>query len=298
MKDIKEHILKESYSLISEDTRLIKLATFTTIFHSLIFTLYIIYQILFFISKLYKNPETDSLFHAIINYSKEIVKSDYFRIVWIPIAILLIIWYFLLPPIAESSLIYYLEKKDIWYSLKNWIKKFFIMFELHWLLSVFNFLIFIITISRLYIMDILFNPIIIFILVIWLLIILWTTFFLPYTKFIICLENQDLKPAIKKSIKLALDNLWITLKFVIVNYLLYIRFVINILIIIFLPLWIIWLISIFVKNLQNSNIFKFFFWGSALLAILIVTYINGIIEAFFISYWYKVYKILETNKSE
>jgi hypothetical protein len=165
-----------------------------------------------------------------------------------------------LPPIAESSLIYYLEKREIGYALKNGIKKFFVMFELHGILSVFNFLVFIIAVSRLYIMDILTNPVIIFILIFWLILILGLAFFLPYTKFLITLENKNLKEAIQESIKLALDNLGITLKFVLVNYLLYIRFILNILIIIFLPLLLVRTTTLFIKDLKNSAIFKTFFW--------------------------------------
>jgi hypothetical protein len=55
---------------------------------------------------------------------------------------------------------------------------------------------------------------------------------LPYVKFLITLENLSLKDAIKKSIDLATENLGLTFKFVIINYILYLRFVINILLII------------------------------------------------------------------
>jgi hypothetical protein len=55
--------------------------------------------------------------------------------------------------------------------------------------------------------------------------------------------------------------------------------------------------TLFIKDLKNSAIFKTFFWWGAILAILLVTYINGVIEAFFISYWYKVYKLVKSKQS-
>ncbi len=297
INNIKNKILIEAYHDVLNDTKLIKLATLTTIFHSLVFTIYIIYQIIFIFTQL-KHQWSEDLIKIILHYFKSITSSEYFFIFSIIIAIILAIWYFLLPPIAEGALIEYLNSKSIWKAIKKWLKKFFEMFEFHSLISVFCFLAFIIVASRLLVLGVLTNPIIILIIIFRLVIIILQTIFLVYTKFLIILEDLPLKEAIKKSFNLALDNLEITIKFVIVNYILYIRFIINLLIIIWIPIFLIWIPSLFIKNIQNNQIFKNLFFISIIIWILVATYINWIIEAFFISYWYKVYEYIKNKNNK
>ena len=52
INNIKNKILIEAYHDVLNDTKLIKLATLTTIFHSLVFTIYIIYQIIFIFTQI------------------------------------------------------------------------------------------------------------------------------------------------------------------------------------------------------------------------------------------------------
>lgn len=298
MKQIKEKILLNSYNLILEDWKLVKLATFTTIFHSLVFTIYIIYQVIFFIENIGQSDsisENQNIIQVVTDYLKALTEKEYFFITAIFVIILVLIWYFLLPPVAEASLIYYLESKKVWKALKVWLKKFFPMFEFHWIISIFSFLAFFIVLSRVYILWILINPLIITILVFWFIAIIIQSILLPYVKFLIVLENLPIKEAIKKSINLSLENLWLTFKFVIINYLLYLRFIINTLLIIGLPIFILRIISTVIKNLGENTFFRYFFYTSIVLWILLTTYINWIIEAFFITYWYKVYEHIKDN---
>jgi hypothetical protein len=300
MKNLKENILKESYNLILEDWKLIKLATFTTIFHSLVFTIYIIYQVFFFIENINKhnsyNESSNDIFQIIISYIKVITQEKYFILLSLLLIIILLIGYFLLPPISEASLIYYLKTKKIWNAIKAGFTKFFPMFEYHWLISLFSFLAFFIVLSRIYILDILTNPFVIIVMTLWLIIIILQSILLPYVKFLIVLENLPIKDAVKKSISLALENIELTFKFVIINYLLYLKFVINIILIIWLPIFILRIISITINNLKENNFFRYLFYFTIIIGILLTTYINWIIEAFFITYWYKVYEYI-SNKN-
>ena len=62
------------------------------------------------------------------------------------------------------------------------------------------------------------------------LIIFFTSIFFPYAKFIIVLENANPFDAMKKSMHLALENIRQSIKFASINYILYIRAIMNILI--------------------------------------------------------------------
>lgn len=286
---MKEEILSKSYQAILEDTKLIRLATITTIIHSIIFVLYVLYQTYFVIHSL----EGKSFgVENIQNYLKFLFWGDSFTVIFISIVIILVIWYFLLPPIAEASLIYYIDSKEkSWtQSLTKWFLKFFLMFEYDWLISLFNFLIFFVAFGRVYVMDIADNPFVIAIFIIWFLIIMWVSIALPYTKFYIVLENKWVTDSIKASVHLALQNIDITLRFVWISFLLYFRFLLNIIFIIWVPAILIYIVMKF--WFDKVEAVKYIMYVVIIVLILLSAYMNGIIEAFFTSFWYRVYKNL------
>lgn len=63
--------------------------------------------------------------------------------------------------------------------------------------------------------------------------------FYPYARMVITLEDEDFFPAMKRSMHLAIANIKITLKFVIITALLSIRFIFNILLLVGIPLFLI-----------------------------------------------------------
>lgn len=290
-----DKILHESYSEIVEDTKLITLATATTIFHSLIFILYILYQVYSIITKM---QWWSMHFDIIQDYIRYIFWNEQFIYIFITIAIILWIWYFLLPPIAESSLISYLSSSDKsrWRALVKWFWNFFQMFELDSILSVFNFFIFLIIASRAYVIWILDNPFVIAVMSIWFCVIIWISITTPYAKFLIVLEWKDIKDAIMESVKMSFENFSITAKFVLIKYLLYIRIIINILLIIWIPFLFIYLMAKFDiwKNIYIKSITYFIIFS----LLSITVYINWIVEAFFISYWYKIYNSIKPKIEE
>jgi len=114
--------------------------------------------------------------------------------------------------------------------------KFLQMFEFDAAISFFNIVIFLAAVSRIYIMDIGTNFLVITLMCIRLIIILLAEFLLPYTRFFIALENMKFFDAMKQSMQTAIEHFSITFRFIIVDVLLHLRFIINIVIVFGIPL--------------------------------------------------------------
>lgn len=292
---MKDNILFDSYKDILNDTSLTRLATLTTIIYSIIFVIYVVYQTYSTISETTDQSKTIDIAIEYISFFIKNIEFAGFIFIW---AIILAIWYFLLPPIADWALISYVKnKKHGWKkALSKWILNFFPMFEYNAMTSAVNFLVFFIAISRAYSMWILNNIFIQILIWIWWLVLLFASIFFHYSKFFIILKWLWPIDAMKESIFLTFENFFLTIKFVFISYLLYIRFILNILFVIFIPLF---LIRLNVKLwFFDSNITKFMIYTSFWLLIILTAYINWIIEAFFISYWYKVFEKTQENTED
>ncbi len=292
MKEETKNIIYNAYWVILEDNKLIWLTTLTTFIHSIIITGYIIWQIYIFLNGANLN-ESFAIAGLFLQYIKSLTQSPgriTFLIIW---GIIALIFYLLLPPIGYSSIIYRLSGKtsnSISSSIWKWVLKFFPMFEYFWMISLLSpFLIFI-TASRLYFMHILNQPLVITILIIWSLLSIGTSFFLAYTPFIIVLENKPVLTAIRESAQLAIMNVKTTAKFLILKYFLAVRFITNIILLLGVPMSIAYFA--FKTWAQTNVIHNILLWLFALVFVLIA-YINGIIEAFFLAYWYTIYKYIK-----
>lgn len=287
-------ILDEAYQQIINDPKIIKLATITSISYSLIFVLYIFYQTyVITISFQWQSLNIDQ----IQNFFMTNFTNNYVFFVFIWVLIFWLIGYFLMPPIWQATLIYYLndENKKWTDSLWKWFYKFFPLFELNSLISVFNYFAFLIAFSRVVVLWIYDNILIIIIMSIWLFVIVVISFLLPYTKFLIILDDKTITDAIWDSIRLTLTNFNFTRKFVILNYILYIRFFINIILLVWIPIFLIYISIKF--NFFDNEIFVYMIYISLFLIVCFVAYINSIIEAFFITYWFKVFNFIK-NKNQ
>ena len=292
MKEETKNIIHSAYWTILEDNKLILLTTLTTFIHSAIITWYIIWQIYIFLNGANLN-DSFAIAGLFLKYIKTLTASPG-RVTFLVIgSIITIIFYLLLPPIGYSSIIYRLSGKtqnSISSSIWKWILKFFPMFEYFWMISLLSpFLIFI-TASRLYFMHILNQPLIITTLTIWSLLSIWTSFFLAYTPFIIVLEDKPVLAAIRESAQLAIMNVKTTAKFLILKYFLAIRFITNIVLLLGIPMSIAYFA--FKTGAQTNVIHTILIWLFSIVFILIA-YINGIIEAFFLAYWYTIYKYIK-----
>lgn len=282
-----ESIVAHAYDHVVDDTKFIRLTTITTFIHSMIFLVYIMYAVYFVVVE---------------RNGGEMPVGNIFAFIWqlfgwpdvfwlfVVIAAILAIGYFLLPPIAEASMIYYLDNVERKGTVSLWrgFTKFFPMFEYHGIMTFFNPLTFFIFASRFRVLGLLWNPFVLTVLIMWALIVFFTAVFLPYTRFIIVLENLSPLQAIKKSMNLALENLRQSVKFAFVSYLLYLRAFINILIFLGIPGLIIYLAT--KLDISSQWAIKYIIYGTLAILGLVVAYINGIVEAFFVTIWYNIYK--------
>ncbi len=287
-------ILKEAISSVSDDTKLVRLATITTFIHSLLFILYLIY--LSFTLAARASWGSWWIGELLWDYINLVAPNTEVIVLLIIIWIVLVIGYSILPPIWDAAMIYYVDsnKKSWSASLGSWFWRFFPMFEFNATISFLNIIAWMIAASRMYAMGII-NWLTVTLLVIWLFISFLALFLLPYTKFLITLEWEDYFDAMKKSMWLSIRHFVTTSKFVTINLFLYLRFILNIIIVIWIPLSMIYFAS------------KFDFWSSALFQTLVITclillialtaYINGIIEAFFITYRWKVYTWIRAKEN-
>jgi len=284
-----DNTLKKAYEKILNDDKFVKLTVFSLLPYSLLFVWYLFYQTYFFINSVKHWVHLENLKIYI-----DKVFSYWEAFFW-PFVIMVSIWlilYFLLPPIAEAALISYLDKwKSISTSLWRWFVKFFPMFELHWFLSIFSFLFFFIAISRLYVVDMLDNFMVITFSLIWLFFIIFFNFTGIYAKYLIVLEEKAPFDAIKASITLTFLNIKVTAKYFFIYVLLYFRVIINILILVWIPLLFLY---IFLKmDVLHLELVKYIIFFIMWLMFFLTAYVNWIIEAFFIAMWYDIFKNIE-----
>lgn len=162
------------------------------------------------------------------------------------------------------------------------------MFEFNAAVSLFNIFVFLIAVSRMRAMGIITQPLVMTVVIIWMVMIIVISLLFPYTRILITLENFGFRDAMKESMELSLKNFSITLRFVAINYLLYIRFIVNLLILVGVPLLLIY-VAVYFQIAQLIGI-QTLLVVILIGLILLTAYIEGIIEAFFLTYRYKVYQ--------
>ena len=143
---------------------------------------------------------------------------------------------------------------------------------------------------RVYLMDIYDNIVVQFMIWIWWITVVLATMLRQYAEIIIALEWCPVFDAIKKSTKVAASNIGLSFKLMLVELILLLRFFIIWAIIVWIPLWLVY-IAVWLDILNNSFV-EWLIWVVCWALIIILAYINCIIEAFFITYWYKAYMAL------
>ncbi|MBP6911247.1 hypothetical protein KBC03_06755 [Patescibacteria group bacterium] len=146
--------MAHAYDHITDDTKFIRLTTITTFIHSMIFLVYIMYAVYFVVIE---RNGSEMPIGNIVDFVMQLFGGPNMVGRFIAIAVVLAIGYFLLPPIAEASMIYYLdnyERKGT-VSLGRGFTKFFPMFEYDGIMTFFNPLIFVIFVSRFWVLGLL-----------------------------------------------------------------------------------------------------------------------------------------------
>ncbi|MCF7834481.1 hypothetical protein K9M48_00300 [Candidatus Gracilibacteria bacterium] len=289
-------ILRESINKITEDTKLIRLSFLVTFCHCISIVYLMVWNINNLLTYRYdKSISTGKALEYIINRSQ-----DNNMTLWVIIFVSFVfLGYFLLYPVGESSLIHYLNDgiKKTGKALGKGINDFFVMFEFEALATTFSFFMYIITILRLFMLNILDNTFVIILVIIRGAAVLFATILRSYARFAIVIEGHQVFGAIKRSVYLTFLNFGTTIKFVFIQIFLTIRFLINAIVIMGVPFLIVY-IAIWL-NVIESKIVGYIIAISVIAMLILMAYINAIIEAFFVTYRYKVYKsITEEIKKE
>lgn len=170
------------------------------------------------------------------------------------------------------------------------------MFEFSALAGTFSMSTFIFIIIRLFMLDIVDSVFIRIIFGIWGFSILIATILWPYARYVIVIEKMGMYDAIKRSGFYAMRHIWQTTKFVLLELLLLLRFLVNIVLVVGVPFVLMYIASWF--NLIDSTTVGTIIIVISIALLLATAYINGIIEAFFATYWFKIYKKIVSELDE
>ena len=281
-------LAQQAYEIVSEDAKLVRLTTLMTIVHSLVFVVYVIYQV----SQIAATLDAD---RSITSYALTFINSISINPWTIGLWLITAVWYYLLPAVGQWVIISYLIHKKWWMSVMGWFQNFFPLFQFEWSIWAFQLLLFLVVCSRVWMSGIADQVVVIISLIVRFVLIICVQVGTAYVRFLIVKDKIDLKSAVYKSITLAMHNLRTTFRGVLLWFLLTIRFIINGVILILIPIAIlrIWNYAWFGDYITNTAL-------SVVVGILILltAYINGMVEAFFITYRYCIYnEIIEKNIS-
>lgn len=282
-------ILRNSVNILFQNPKIIRLSFLTLVFFSIVRMYFLIYYFNTFL--IYKYESGIQLSDAFI-YILDKLNNQGLMMTIIFIGIV-IIWYLWLHPIGDASIVSALENPEQ-SAFKSFLKgsgKFFPMLEYSWLSTPFWMFTFLTAVLRLYLMDVYDNIFVDAVVIIRGIIVIFSSVCWSYAKIIIATQGGAVFDAIKKSTVLAISNLGLSLKLMVVEVLLLLRFLIIWLLIIGIPLL---MISIAVRFDAISNpIVENIIRTIAILLLLFVSYLNCIAEAFFLTYWHQAYKAIK-----
>ena len=284
-----KEILQSSVRVLLERPKIIRLAFLTLFCFSIVRLYYIIYYFNNILIWKYEGwvQISDALMYFITTL------NEHHALLTVIIAVLVIIvWYLRLYPIGQASVVYALHepKNSNMTSFMKWMNRFFPMLE-YWGLSIpFWLFTFATVLIRVYLMDIYDNIVVQFMIWIWWITVILATMLWQYAEIIIALEWCPVFDAIKKSTRVAASNIGLSFKLMLVELILLLRFFIIWAIIVWIPLGLVY-IAVWLDILDNSFV-EGVIWIVCWALLLVLWYINCIIEAFFITYWYKAYMAL------
>ncbi|MDR0650014.1 MAG: hypothetical protein LBG59_01005 [Candidatus Peribacteria bacterium] len=290
-----KQIIKESVTFLLSKPKLVRLAFLTTFGHTIYRTYLIAYFLNYILRTRYESGiEISNAFLYLINKVQELNMRGFI----ISLILIIVIGNFLLYPIGEAAVIYYIKEggNKLATAITKGIKKFFVMFEFNGLGFAFGFYTLITVIIRIRMMGILDSPILKAIIIMRGIIVLITTLMRPYTKYYITMQDLGVFDALKKSIYLVINNLDLTIKGLLFEVMLFGRFILNAFIVIVIPLGLIYLAVFF--NIIDNALVESIIRISAGVMVIIISYINGIFEAFFTNYRYKLFQEAEKKLDE
>lgn len=279
-------ILSDSVTVLFQNPKLIRLSFLTLVFYSIVRIYFIVYYFNTFL--LYKYESWVQLSDAFIYVLDKLNNQWILRaVIWV---IIVLIWYLWFHPIGEASVVSALDnpQQSAFRSFVRGSGKFFPMLEYSWLSIPFWVFTFCTVMLRLYLMDIFDNIFITIIVGIRWFLVLFASVCWSYARIIIALEGCQVFDAIKKSTSLAMNNLGLSVKLMFVEILLMLRFIVIGLLIVGIPVLLIY-IAVWLDVIQNSFVETTIRVVAASL-LLVIAYLNCIVEAFFLTYWYQAYR--------
>jgi hypothetical protein len=291
-----KQIIKDSIEFLLSKPKLIRLAFLTTFGHTIYRTYFVAYFLNDIVRRRYESGIDTS--DALIYMVNKIQDLNIWGFI-IGFLFIIIVGAFLLYPIGEASIIYYIQnpEKKLSTAIYKGIKKFFVMIEFNGLFSYGLGLYTVITFTiRFWVMGILESSILKIIFVMWRIIILFGTFFRPYIKYYLVTQNVGVFDAMRKSVNLSMHNLGLTIKGVLFEMLLFGRFILNAVIIIAIPFLLVY-VAVYFNIIDNAWVEGTIRILTAIM-ILLISYINAIFEAFFTHYRYKLFQKAEKNLQE
>ena len=279
-------ILSDSVTVLFQNPKLIRLSFLTLVFYSIVRIYFIVYYFNTFL--LYKYESWVQLSDAFIYVLDKLNNQWILRaVIWV---IIVLIWYLWFHPIGEASVVSALDnpQQSAFRSFVRGSGKFFPMLEYSWLSIPFWVFTFCTVMLRLYLMDIFDNIFITIIVGIRWFLVLFASVCWSYARISIALEGCQVFDAIKKSTSLAMNNLGLSVKLMFVELLLMLRFIVIGLLIVGIPVLLIY-IAVWLDVIQNSFVETTIRVVAASL-LLVIAYLNCIVEAFFLTYWYQAYR--------
>ncbi len=293
-------IFQESIYEIVHNTKLIKIAFRMWLMHNI----FLFWDIIYYVNNTlyYKyhivNKGSFEIFNEVLNK----IISWWYSVELFTFWIIFFIWFVILYPLWVALMTFLLEKKKIMRAkafenyftivvVNSWLS----LFTLSWL-HIMNFF-------RIWVMDISNNILIKIIIWIILTILIVASILTPFVIYSALLEKSDSnKPevkfwnAISHSAYLTWWNLWLTIKFTILQILLYFRIFLNLFVVIGIPsaIWY-WLYHF---GLFELNIIWVIIWVIWFVLLLFILYVDAMINAFFFTFWYKLYKVLIWRNSD
>lgn len=288
-------ILQASAQALLSRPKIIRLAFFTLLCFSIVRLYYIIYY--FNTILIWKYESGVQVSDALMYFISTL--HAHHAVGTIIIAVLIIIvGYLWLYPIGQASVIYALHEpeKSNFSAFSKGLGRFFPMLEYGGLSIPFGLFTFCTVVLRLYLINVLGNVVVDILIGIWGIMVLFASIFWSYAKVIIVLDGVQVFDAIKKSTKVAFLNLGLSIKLMLVEFFLLFRFLITGALIVGIPLGIVY-IAVWLNILDNSFVEGLIrvVAGSLLL---FLSYINCIVETYFLTYWYQAYKTIALEKEK
>ncbi|MCS6983020.1 MAG: hypothetical protein NZL83_02400 [Candidatus Absconditabacterales bacterium] len=286
-----KQLLRESVSFLFNYPVLVRL----TFFLGGIMSLYSIFSVLIKINNVahFKYELTEGTF-VYVNMVIDFFLSQGLASVLFIILIIAFVGYVILYPLSVGFGILYLDTGKLTMS-----KGFDTYFPVVVMSSVLSFLTFgswhIQLVLWLYIMDVLFDPFVLVIVGIVFVVVVFSSIFLPFSLYFLLLEHDggglenEAWNAMQKSARLVLDNFGTTIAYSLFQMVLQMRYVLNILLVVGLP------ISLVYLSVEYQLVsFEFAMWfavGLASVILLFVMYVDAVLDALFMTYRYKLFII-------